>query len=140
MNRKRRLQSAPRWVAEYRGSNIIRSYRKRYGVDWLCAIEELRLLGARLDPVQVSQLRRTAEEQAKKNYEKRLEQQLSAASEERSKRQPDSDEHYYFIAGLHLDRDSVRSNVGRNERTRTDGAGRAAGLDHLIVKLTLADD
>lgn len=99
MNRKGRLQSAPRWVAAYEGTNIIRSYRKRYGVDWLCAIEELQLLGVRLDLAHVSQLRRMVEEQTNKNQKRRLQQQQAASSNERSRRYPDSDEQHYFIAG-----------------------------------------
>ena len=82
MNQERRLQVAPRWLAEYEGSNIIRSYRKRYGVDWLCAIQELQLLGVKLDPVHIAQLQRTVEEQAKQNRERRLQRQQTVVGEE----------------------------------------------------------
>ena len=83
MIRTGRLQSAARWLTGYERSNVIRSYRKRYGVDWLCAIKELQLLGVKLDPAYIAQLRRTVEEQAKKNREKRLERQEAAIGEER---------------------------------------------------------
>ena len=56
MTRSQRLQSAKPWLETFEGENIIRAYRKRYGVDWLCAIRELRLLSVALDPVYVQRL------------------------------------------------------------------------------------
>lgn len=97
MNRERRLQVAPRWLAAYEGSNLIRSYRKRYGVDWLCAITELQLLGVELDPVHVAQLRRTVEEQAKQK--RRLEPQQTAIDEQWAQWYPYAEGEYYFVAG-----------------------------------------
>ena len=73
MNRNQRIRAAALWLTEYDGSHVVRSYRKRHGVDWLCAVKELQLLGVEIDPVYVSQLRRTVEEQAKMNPQKRLE-------------------------------------------------------------------
>ena len=99
MNRGQRLQSAPNWLAAYEGAHIVRSYRKRHGVDWLCAVEELRLLGVEIDPEYVSQLRRTVQEQAKKNHEKQLERQKAAAAKEWSERYPFSEGDFYFVAG-----------------------------------------
>jgi hypothetical protein len=51
MSRRSRLQSArdTDWVSNFSGKKIIKSYRKRYGVDILCAIKELRLLGVSID-------------------------------------------------------------------------------------------
>jgi len=88
-----------RWAVECEGSHVVRSYRKKYGVDWLCAVKELQLLGMEIDPEYVSQLRRTVEEQAKKNHEKRLKQQKAAAAKEWSERYPFSEGHFYFVAG-----------------------------------------
>ena len=99
MNRKQRIQAAARWLTEYDGSHVVRSYRKRYGVDWLCAVKELQLLGVEIDPEYVSQLRRTVDEQAKKNHEKRLERHASASVEEWSERYPFSEGDFYFVAG-----------------------------------------
>ena len=99
MNRKQRLQAAPRWLSEYKGSHVVRSYRKRYGVDWLCAVTELRFLGAEIDSDYISKLQWTVQEQAKKNYEKRLELQKAAADKEWSERYPFSEGDFYFVAG-----------------------------------------
>jgi len=98
MNRKQRLQAAARWLAEYDGLHVVRSYRKRYGVDWLCAIKELQLLGKEIDPKYVSQLQRTVQEQTKKNQEKRLVRQKAAAAKEWSERYPFSEGDFYFVA------------------------------------------
>lgn len=99
MNREGRLQSVPRWLAGYEGSNVIRSYRKRYGVDWLCAINELQLLGVTLDPVYVAQLQRTVEEQEKQNRKRRLERRQAALDEDWTERYQYSEGGNYFVAG-----------------------------------------
>ncbi len=51
MKREGRLQSAKStdWIAKYSGKNIVRGYSKCFGVDLLCAIKELRLLGVKVD-------------------------------------------------------------------------------------------
>lgn len=99
MNRKQRLQTAPRWLSEYEGSHLVRAYRKRYGVDWLCAVAELKLLGVKIDLECVSQLNRTVEEQAKKSRRKRLERGNAAADEDWSERYRYSERDFYFVAG-----------------------------------------
>jgi len=30
-------------VAKYEGKNLVKGYRKRYGVDWMCAVKELQM-------------------------------------------------------------------------------------------------
>jgi hypothetical protein len=40
---------------------IAKSYRKRYGVDWPCAIHELALLGVSIDPEWAKQLNQSLE-------------------------------------------------------------------------------
>ena len=52
-----------------------------------------------IDPEYVSQLRRTVQEQAKKNHEKQLERQKAAAAKEWSERYPFSEGDFYFVAG-----------------------------------------
>jgi hypothetical protein len=66
MTRAGRLQSAraTNWAANYRGKNIVRGYRKWFGVDLLCAITELRLLGVAVDRNYEAQVRRTVDESA----------------------------------------------------------------------------
>ena len=55
MKRSARLQSAVPWLKEFEGKNVLRSYCKRYGVDWRCAAIELRRLGIEVDPAYLSQ-------------------------------------------------------------------------------------
>ena len=55
MKRSARLQSAALWRKKFEGANVLRSYCKRYGVDWRCAAIELRRLGIELDPDYLSQ-------------------------------------------------------------------------------------
>lgn len=44
-NRSARLQNAKKWAQEYNGKNIAKGYSNWFGVDLLCAITELELLG-----------------------------------------------------------------------------------------------
>lgn len=64
MKRAGRLQSAKHWVPKYSGKNVVRGYAKHYGVDHLCAVLELRMIGVEIDPVYVEQLKATAEAKA----------------------------------------------------------------------------
>ena len=50
LTRQGRLQAAKTWLRSYQGNNIARGYRKQFGVNSLCAIRELRLLGVAIDP------------------------------------------------------------------------------------------
>ncbi len=59
MKRPARLQSAESWRQEFKGSNVLRSYCKHYGVDWRCAAIELRQLGIQFDPDYLKQLERS---------------------------------------------------------------------------------
>ncbi len=50
MNRESRLQAARRWLAGYKGRHVVNSYAKWFGVDTRCALRELQILGASVDP------------------------------------------------------------------------------------------
>jgi hypothetical protein len=95
MNRPVRLQSARHWIPAYNGKNIIRGYRKHYGVDPLCATKELEILGVRLDRNHVQQIKKTIAGEAIANRRRGLEKKRRA---EEALRQ-DSDETFAFIAG-----------------------------------------
>jgi hypothetical protein len=93
MKRPTRLQSARQWLASQNGRSpdqIAKSYRKRYRVDWPCAILELRTLGIRFDRTWVEQLERP----------------LAGATEARRRRKlinsgnEDCDETFAYIAGF----------------------------------------
>lgn len=65
MDRHGRIQSARAWLAAQRGrpaERIAGSYRKRYGVDWVCAIAELSTLGIVFDAKWREQLSRRLNE------------------------------------------------------------------------------
>jgi hypothetical protein len=61
MKRGGRLSSARHWLTTQKNRTsiqIAKSYRKRYGVDWPCAIRELALLGVALNRNWVERLNR----------------------------------------------------------------------------------
>jgi hypothetical protein len=60
MSRASRLQSARHWLRTYSGKHVVRSYARWFGVDLMCALKELQLLGIRFEPRYVEGLRRTA--------------------------------------------------------------------------------
>ena len=64
MKRAGRLQSAKKWLKEYTGKNILRGYRKHYGVDWRCAVIELQQLGVHFDPEYLKQREVTEQQTA----------------------------------------------------------------------------
>jgi len=61
MNRAARLQSAKHWLPAYTGCDIVKGYRKWYGVSTVCAIMELRQLGIKVDEKRLIQAKRTEE-------------------------------------------------------------------------------
>ncbi|MCB9678233.1 MAG: hypothetical protein H6737_24240 [Alphaproteobacteria bacterium] len=58
MTRKQRLAAAPKWRRTYGGHNVVRAYAKWFGVDRMCALTELRMLGVKIDPVYAAQVER----------------------------------------------------------------------------------
>lgn len=59
MRRPARLIAAVKWRSWYGGKNPVRGYTRWFGVDPICAITELRMLGVAVDPEYEAQLRRT---------------------------------------------------------------------------------
>lgn len=95
MSRKGRLQSGKQWLHKYKGKNTIRSYSKWYGVNEVCAILELRILGLEIDCERLEKAKITEEDKAKlkaltKN--RKQERELQELYE-------DSDENFCYIAG-----------------------------------------
>ena len=84
MKRPARLQSAQSWVGTYRGKNLVRGYSRWFGVDQLCAVLELRMLGISIcadyeQKVRDSVLDRAkrAKQNARRRAEKEREQKAS---------------------------------------------------------------
>jgi hypothetical protein len=59
MRRPARLMAAMKWRSGYGGKNLVRGYARWFGVDLICAITELRMLGVAVDPEYEAQLRRS---------------------------------------------------------------------------------
>ena len=98
MDCRGRLQSARPWLATQRdrpAERIARSYRKRYGVDWKCAIQELTALGIVFAPKWQEQLEQTLESEYRAKAMRREEQKAPSAGWELT----ESDENFAFIAG-----------------------------------------
>ena|SRR3990167_7390714 len=94
MKRQSRLQSARHWILTYAGKNIIKGYRKYFGVDLPCAIQELKTLGVKLNDEYVSQALQCRDYEIASRHKK---------IEEKKKRKLadsliDLDEYFYFIA------------------------------------------
>jgi hypothetical protein len=96
MNRSGRLRSGRHWRGAQAGRaavQIARSYRKRYGVDWPCAVQELSMLGIRLEPDWLGKLHRSLKGNLRTRQKRR--EKLETEAEYDS----DSDEHFAYIAG-----------------------------------------
>jgi hypothetical protein len=97
--RERRLAKGPDWALTHRGkpSNMLKKYRKYFGVDWECAIFELTALGVKFDATYLARLRETISRdfQGEKKHApiSRLEFDAYHGIE------PDSEENFAYIAG-----------------------------------------
>lgn len=90
-----RIRSAKEWIRTYSGKNIVKGYSKKYSVDKLCAVRELRLIGVTIS----------------EDYEKQLQQAINSVKQHRIsvklKRENelnalsafDSDENFAYIIG-----------------------------------------
>lgn len=93
MRRPGRLISAKAWLKGdgKHCKNIVRAYRRYYGVDFLCAFKELKILGVRVDPEYEKQVLRCVEKKAERRKKAREEAETSISE--------DSDGDFSFIAG-----------------------------------------
>ena len=96
MGRPARLSSARHWLAQQVGrtpQQIAKSYRKWYGVDWICAVKELTDLGINFDQKWLTELTRSLECEVRARQERKLSEEI------RMDWLSDSDDHFAFIAG-----------------------------------------
>lgn len=91
MTRGARLQSAKHWIPSYSGRDIVKGYRKWYGVDTVCAILELRQLGVGIPESRLLEAKRTEEATAQRRVEQGRRAESAALC--------DSDDNFAFIAG-----------------------------------------
>jgi hypothetical protein len=90
LSRARRLQRAKQWLAAYRGKNLVRGYKKWFGVDDVCAVVELRMLGVDLPDARLEQARRN--EQARAAHRARQKEKYARSIRE-------CDDEFAFIVG-----------------------------------------
>jgi hypothetical protein len=69
LSRAARLKSAKRWLAGCCCKNLVRGYKKRFGVNDVCAVLELRMLGVDIPDSRLEQARR--DEQARATHRAR---------------------------------------------------------------------
>jgi hypothetical protein len=92
MSRATRLQAATRWIAQYRGKNLVRGYKKWFGVSDVCAVLELRMLGVGIPDTRLEQARR--DEQSRATGRARKKEKYAARPFPR-----DQDDEFAYIAG-----------------------------------------
>ncbi len=71
---------------------MLRGYKNHFGVDWLCAIIELQMLGVNLDPSYVANLKQSLENQTKSRKRKKEDRTVDASNSY-------SNETFAYIAG-----------------------------------------
>jgi hypothetical protein len=90
--RIQRLEAAKKWIATCRDPNLVRRYRKWFGVTDLCAVLELRELGVDIPDARLEEARRNERDRAA--YNARRKQKWAPPPTIR-----ESDETFAFIAG-----------------------------------------
>ena len=93
LTKKGRLDSAKDWIIKYDGKNLISGYAKWFGVDKICAINELKTLGVIIPE--------NLENQIVESLKRRIEQRKLAKekAEALDITVNDSDYNFAFIAG-----------------------------------------
>ena len=97
MNRAARLQSAKHWLPTSTGRDVVKGYRKWYGVSSVCAIIELRQLGIEVDEKRLVEAKRTEESKALERIRKKQQRAEKRAAEDALL--VESDENFAYIAG-----------------------------------------
>jgi hypothetical protein len=96
-NREQRLQSAKEWIPTYTGKNLIKGYKKWFGVDFVCAIKEIKMLGYEVDPEYKKQILKQEEAKQKADEKRKAEEKRKKAEEKHFN--SDQNEDFYYIAG-----------------------------------------
>ena len=92
-----RIARARNWLPTYSGTKVVRAYRKKFGVDTVCAVRELQEIGHDFKPGYVYNLlnaeaARIAALQ-RKNADKKMDEGLNAEYNDWQ------DDRFYYIAG-----------------------------------------
>lgn len=80
LKREFRLRSAKSWIKTNSGNNVIKGYLKKYSVDKLCAVKELRMIGVEILEEYEMQLINSIEALKKQrlSFKKKREDELNA--------------------------------------------------------------
>ena len=97
MTRQNRFQHVrdTNWLKRYRGKNIVKGYCKWFGVDQICAVTELRMLGTKISEEKETEIRKAVEDRT----HARRRQKEAAAQKKLDDLYIDSDEAFAFIIG-----------------------------------------
>lgn len=95
LKREHRLRSAKDWLKTYSGNNVVKGYSKKYSVNKLCAIKELRMLGIEISEAYERQLINSMEalKQQRLSFKKKREDEINASCGF------ESDENFAMIIG-----------------------------------------
>ncbi len=93
--RENSLRYAKNWIKTYSGNNIVKGYSKKYSVNKLCAVKELRMIGVEISEEYERQLINSLEalKQQRLSFKKKREDNLNALCEF------ESDENFAMIIG-----------------------------------------
>lgn len=80
LKREKRLSSAKNWIKTYSGNNFVKGYSKKYSVDKLCAVKELRMIGLEISEEYEKQLINSIEalRQQRLSFKHKRENELNA--------------------------------------------------------------
>ena len=94
LSRTKRLKLAPRWISAYTGKNTVRGYARHFGVDLICAVTEMRMLGYQVPGEYELAVKRSIADRSLQRKKKREAKEAAANP-------PDdfSDGEFAFIAG-----------------------------------------
>ena len=96
LNRSERLRAGKNWIENYTGKHMISGYAKWFGVDKLCAIAELRMLGVEISESLEKQIAASLEQ---KHNSKKIKKEENSSDPDMIYGL-DYDEDFAFIAGF----------------------------------------
>jgi hypothetical protein len=56
-SREQRIFAAKSWIEKYNGKNVVKGYSKYFAVDLFCAVKELEIIGIKIEPEYIEQLK-----------------------------------------------------------------------------------
>jgi len=96
LNKKQRISIAKDWLKSYNGKNIVKGYSNWFGVDLLCAIRELRIMGQLISEEYEIQVRKSSEN---KFLQRKNDKEKKDHNEIENEYVNDLESEYEFIAG-----------------------------------------